>query len=143
MPFAERIWNGGLESGIRRRASRAARFARSRATLVQNLKKKKNADTARYSQILPTHARNGQIVPYTGQIRKKMLGIYVKRFQNARRERNGAQRTPPGSRMERKGCHKGTKGVPNGTNGAPTEPKGSQKVAKGPPKCSQHDLLVK
>ena len=73
-PIAEGIWNDGLESGIRRRASRAARFACSRATLVQN-PLKKNGDNARYGQTLPTHARNDQIVPHTGQIRKNKMAI--------------------------------------------------------------------
>ena len=35
-PIATRIWNDRFDSGIRLGASRAARFARSRATLVPN-----------------------------------------------------------------------------------------------------------
>ena len=54
-PFAEGVCNDGLESRIRRRASRAARFARSRAPLVQNVKTK-TGDTASNGQTKEKYA---------------------------------------------------------------------------------------
>ena len=117
MLFAEGIWNDRLESGIRRRASRAARFARSRAPLVQN-HLKKNEDTARYGQVLP-HTHTGR----QGKIRLKYM-------QNT-------TQMPEGSETEPKGQHQGAAGSGKGAkwnHGAPTDPKGSQKGAKGRPK---------
>ena len=126
-----------FDEELRARLTSLARALRSFKIL-----KEKNGDTARYGQILPTHARNGQIVPHTGQTRKNMLKIYAKRFQNARRERNGAQRTPPGSRMERKGCHKGTKGLLKGCQMEPTAPQRNPKGAKRAPKGGQNDTKM-
>ena len=125
MLFAEGIWNDRLESGIRRRASRAARFARSRAPLVQN-HFKKNEDTARYGQVLPhTHSQTG----------KNTIKIHAKRYPNARRERNGAQRAPPGSRRERKGCQMEPTAPQRIPKGAKRVPKGDQNDPKMLPKC--------
>ena len=116
MLFAEGIWNDRLESGIRRRASRAARFARSRAPLVQN-HLKKNEDTARY----------GQVLPHTQPNRDKYYSNTCKTLPKCQK---GAKRSPKGTTREPQGEER----VPNGTNGAPTDPKGSQKGAKGGPK---------
>ena len=122
MLFAEGICNDRLESGIRRRASRAARFARSRAPLVQN-HFKKNEDTARYGQVLPhTHSQTG----------KNTIKIHAKRYPNDRRERNGAQRAPPGSRRELKGCQMVPTSCPNGSQSL------SLKGTKGRPKWPQN-----
>ena len=123
-----------FDEELRARLASLARALRSFKIL-----RKKNEDIARYGQILPTHARNGQIVPRTGQIGKNALKIRAKRFQNARRERNGVQRTPPGSRMERKGCHKGANGMPKRCQMEPTAPQWSPKGAKRAPKGGQND----
>ena len=124
MLFAEGIWNDRLESGIRRRASRAARFARSRAPLVQNhlTKTRIPPDTAKYCH---THtARQGK--------------IRLKSMQNT-------TQMPEGSETESKGHHQGAAGSGKGAkwnqrrpNGSQREPKGCQRATQLTHKCSQN-----
>ena len=125
MLFAEGIWNDRLESGIRRRASRAARFARSRAPLVQNHLKKRGYRQIRPSTATHTHSQTG----------KNTIKIHAKHYPNARRERNGAQRAPPGSRRERKGCQMEPTAPQRIPKEAKRVPKGDQNDPKMHPKC--------
>ena len=140
MPFAEGIWNDGLESGIRRRASRAARFARSRATLVQNYWK--NEDTARYGQILPHTAKQGKIRLKYEELRARLIlntcKMRPKCQKGAKRSPKGITREPQGAKRAPQRCQRGAKWNQRRPNGAQREPKGCQKGAKSVPKGDQN-----
>ena len=124
MLFAEGIWNDRLESGIRRRASRAARFARSRAPLVQNHLKKKRG----YRQIRPSTATH---TAKQGKIRLKYM-------QNATQMPEGSETEPKGHHQGAAGSGKGAKWNQRRPNGSQREPKGCQRATKMTPKCSQN-----
>ena len=113
MPFAEGICNDCLESWIRRRASRAARFDRLKSL-------KKGGDTA----------NNGQTRENTFKLFEKWYKIHPKCYQNARREWNGAQRAPRGGAGSEESPTKVQKGRQMELTAPQRNPKGPKRTTK-------------